>query len=73
MKKFSDKTERTIHYLIEPHDINRFIYETLNKQGYAFDEKEVELKYSFTEEGSPAYKTGKIQCHVKIVKEISDA
>jgi hypothetical protein len=71
MKIFSDKTQRKINVLIEPHDINRFIYELLNKQGYAFEEKETELKYSFVEEGSPAYKTGKIQCHAIITKDIT--
>lgn len=73
MRKFSDKTQRTIRLLLEPQDVNKLIYERLVKAGYNFDEKEVELKYDFVEEGSPAYKTGKIKCSITITKDLSDA
>lgn len=72
MRKFSDKTERTIRILIEPNDMYRLLYEYLRANGYSFEEKEIEFKYDWVEEGSQAYKTGKIQCHVKITKDLTE-
>jgi hypothetical protein len=70
MRYFSDKTERTIHLLMEPHELNRLIYNEIKKNYPDFEEKEIELKYDFVEEGSPAYKTGKVKCSIKIVREL---
>jgi len=71
MKKFSDKTQRIIYLLLEPHEINKLIYDLLKKEGYFFEEKEIELKYDFVKEGSPEYTTSKLKCNVIITKDLS--
>lgn len=73
MKYFSDKTMRTIHLLLEPYELNRMIYAEIKKNYPEFEEKEIELNYKFVEEGSPAYKTGKIECSIKLTKELANA
>ena len=72
MKEFSNKTQQTIHILLEPSDLNKLVYDALKRNGYShFEEKEIELKYDFVEEGSPSYKTGKVKCSIKIVKDLN--
>ena len=73
MKKLIDKTERKIQLYIEPYEINKLIYIELRKNGYNFEEKEIELKYEFVKEGSPEYTTSKLKCNVIITKDLSDA
>lgn len=71
MKEIINKTQKTIHILIEPHYLNKLIYDALKKNGYSeYTENQIELKYDFVEEGSPAYKTGKVKCSIKIVKDV---
>lgn len=72
MKKLIDKTERKIQLYIEPYEINNLIYIELRKNGYNFEEKEIELKYDFVKEGSPEYTTSKLKCNVIITKDLSD-
>ena len=73
MKLYSDTTQRKISILLEPIDINKLIYDLLRKEGYFFEEKEIELKYDFVKEGSPEYSTGKVKCIILITKDLSDA
>jgi len=72
MKKYSDKTQREIRLLLEPHDLNKLIYDKLKKEGFNFEEKEIELRFNFVEEGSPSYKTQKIKCNITIIKVIEE-
>lgn len=71
MRKLSDKTQRILYLSVEPQEINKMIYQHLKENDIHFEEKEVELKYDFIEEGSPAYKTGKIRCSIKIIKDVA--
>jgi len=73
MRYFSDKTTRQIHLFIESSELNRMIYEKIKKEYPEFEEKEIELKFKFVEEGSPSYKTEKIECSIKLTKEIANA
>ena len=71
--KRSETHERRIFLMLEPHEIDQLVLDSISKQiGVGLKQPGVtfEIQYEFIKEGSPEYNTRKIKASVRVVHDM---